>query len=65
QPNKNTTTIYHIIYPYIYRAHNMVYKCPRCNRLFRSWRSYMAHILIGLEGGSQMRKRGSNKRYRR
>ncbi len=29
----------------------MVIVCPRCKRVFRSWRSFVVHIIMGRHGG--------------
>ncbi|NPA96428.1 MAG: C2H2-type zinc finger protein [Crenarchaeota archaeon] len=39
-----------------------MYKCPRCGRVFRSWRAYVRHILEGIRGG---RARSSNRGRKR
>jgi len=36
----------------------LVYICKRCGRVFKSYRAYLAHILIGLEGSYKKSSKG-------
>ncbi|ADM28340.1 hypothetical protein Igag_1538 [Ignisphaera aggregans DSM 17230] len=39
----------------------MVYICKRCGRVFKSWNSYIAHIMFGIEGTKKSSKYAKRK----